>query len=269
MDDFKAASHAVWERMAAGWDERHTYFEQTARPVTELMIERLRPQAGQTILELAGGTGIVGFAIAEASGAKVIVSDFSQAMVDAARGHAERLGIENVSFRVLDAEALDLPDAAVDGVACRWGYMLFGDPAQALRETRRVLRPGGRVALAVFGSPDRNPWVTLPTAVLRERGHMPPAQGHAPGILSLGDQGRLHALLEEAGFESVHIEHVTFAWSFDDHDAYWDYLTGAAGAIAMVLGRLDDDERAAGRAEIDARLDTLELPAECLVATAS
>src|SRR5947209_13915428 len=121
-DQFKQASQAVWEAMAAGWDRRHRYLEESARPVTERMLERLAPAPGDRILELAGGTGIVGLAAAAlvGSGGRVIVSDFSEAMVDTSTRHAKELGLDNVECRVLDAERLDLPDAVVDGVLCRW-----------------------------------------------------------------------------------------------------------------------------------------------------
>src|SRR5439155_8554859 len=119
--------HAVWEAMAAGWDARHVYLEQTARPVTERMLLRLEPAPGETILELAAGSGVVGLSAAPVVGSagRVIVSDFAAAMVDAAGRHVAELELDNVECRVLDAERLDLPDDAVDGVLCRWGYMLM------------------------------------------------------------------------------------------------------------------------------------------------
>src|SRR5207244_11654664 len=91
---FKRASQAVWEAMAPGWDRRHAYFEETARPVTERMLERLGPARGETILELAAGTGVVGFGAAALVGpsGRVIVRDFSEAMVQAAERHAAGLG---------------------------------------------------------------------------------------------------------------------------------------------------------------------------------
>src|SRR6185436_1131677 len=138
--EFRVASHAVWEAMAPGWDTRHAYFEERARPVAERMLERLEPRPGETILELAAGTGVVGFAAARLvqPDGTVIVSDFSQAMVEAAARHAADLGIGNVECRVLDAEQIDLQDHAVDGVLCRWGYMLMPKPEAAFAETRRV-----------------------------------------------------------------------------------------------------------------------------------
>ena len=274
--EFKRASHAVWEAMAPGWDDRHAYFEETARPVAKRMLELLAPAPGETILELAAGTGVVGFAAAALvrPDGRVIVSDFSEAMVEAARRHADELGLANVDCRVLDAERIDLPDAAVDGVLCRWGYMLMSAPTAAFAETRRVLRPGGRLSCSVFGAPERNAWVALPSDVLQERGHMPPPDA-APGILALADHDRLRSLFAGAGFSDPEIDEIEFTWRFPDTDAYWEFLTGAAGAIAMVVERLDDDERERVRAEISERTDPfagpkgIELPAMSLVVSAS
>jgi ubiquinone/menaquinone biosynthesis C-methylase UbiE len=275
--EFKRASHAVWEAMAPGWDERHAYFEESARPVAERMLELLEPEPGQTILELAAGTGVVGFAAASLvrPDGHVLISDFSEAMVEAARRNAQALAIENVDFRVLDAERLDLPDDAVDGVLCRWGYMLMSGPEQAFAETRRVLRPRGRLSCAVFGAPHENPWVALPSRVLQESGYMPPPQAGAPGILALSDREHLRSLFTRSGFSEPRIEDVAFTWRFPDTDSYWDFLTGAAGAIAMVVGGLDRDEQERVRERVSelalsfSQADGLELPALCVVASAS
>ncbi len=239
------------------------------------MLERLAATPGGTILELAAGTGIVGFAAARLVGSdgRVIVSDFSQAMVDAAARRASELGLDNVDCRVLDAEQLDLPDAAVDGVLCRWGYMLLADVSGALAETRRVLRPGGRLSCAVFAGAEQNPWAALPGRVLQERGHVPASAAGAPGILALADGDRLRRLIVGAGFSEPQIEEVRFNWRFGDADQYWKFLTGAAGAIAMVVEQLEEDE-ARVRQEIAQRVGSLdgagiEFPAVSLIASAS
>jgi len=275
--EFKRASQAVWEAMAQGWDDRHAYFEERAGPVTERMIERLAPIPGQTILDLAAGTGLVGLAAAELVGSdgRVIVSDFSQAMVESAKRRAARLGLVNVECCVLDAERLDLPDQAVDGVLCRWGYMLMADPETALRETRRVLRSDGRLSCSVFAGPEQNPWVALPSHVLHERGHMPSTQAGTPGILALADPNRLRHLIVQAGFSELQIEEVAFTWRFRDAGDYWDFLTGAAGAIAAVIDRLEKEEQVVVREQIAERLQPfysggeIELPAVSLVAWAA
>jgi ubiquinone/menaquinone biosynthesis C-methylase UbiE len=275
--EFRRASHAVWEAMAAGWDERHAYFEEVARPVTQRLLERLDPSPGTTILDLAAGTGVVGFSAAALVGADghVIVSDFADAMVEAASRRSRELGLGNVECRVLDAENLDLQDGSVDGVICRWGYMLMADPAAALRETRRVLRVGGRVSCAVFDGPDQNPLVALPSRVLQERGHLPSPEPGAPGILSLADRDRLRRLFADAGFGEPVIDEVAFGFRYAGADDYWAYLNTAAGPIAMVLGRLGDGEREQVRGEIAERVKAfgdsgeIHLPAVSLVVSAS
>jgi ubiquinone/menaquinone biosynthesis C-methylase UbiE len=275
--EFKRVSQAVWEAMAPGWDDRHAYLEKIAGAVTERMLEELAPARGDTILELAAGTGVVGFAAASLVGpeGRVIVTDFSMAMVDAAERHAKKLGLANVECRVLDAERLDLPAEYVDGILCRWGYMLMADPLAALKEARRVLRRGGRLSCAVFAGPDENPWAALPMSVLQERGHVPPPKPGAPGILALADRTHLRGLFAGAGFSQTRIDDVAFDWSFRDVDDFWEFLTGAAGAIAIVLRRLDEAELSEVRNQIAARTapftdpDGIRLPGLSLVAAAS
>ena len=276
--EYKRASQAVWHAVAGGWDEQHSYMERVARPVTERLIERLAPKPGDRVLELAGGSGVVGLAVAiglQGEG-HVLVSDFSEPMVDAARRHGDELGLANVEYQVLDAEDLDLPDDSVDRVVCRWGYMLMPEPAKALGETRRVLRPEGRLSFAVFGPAEDNPWASIPATVLTERGHMPPPEAGAPGILALSDRGRLRQLVVQAGFSDPTIDEVAFTWTHANEDDHWQFLTGVAGAISMVLGRLDEPELRNVRADVLARLAPygapdggLALPALCLVASTS
>jgi SAM-dependent methyltransferase len=153
--------------------------------------------------------------------------------------------------------------------------MLMPDPRTAFAETRRVLRAGGRLSCAVFGAPDVNPWVALPSRVLRERGHMPPTDAGGPGILALSDPDRLRRTVRRCGLLRAADRGGRFTWSFPDVDAYWEFLTDAAGAIAMVVDRLDGRERELVReriaegAERFAGAAGIEIPAACLVASAS
>ena len=161
----------------------------TTMPVSVWMVDALGLQPGHEVLELAAGTGEVGFLAAEqiAPAGTLISSDFAPEMITVAQARAEQLGITNVRFRQIDAESIDQPAASLDGVLCRWGYMLMADGEAALRETRRILKPGARRrAGGVDVRRAENPWASLPMGELVERGHVEPPEPGAPGQFALG-----------------------------------------------------------------------------------
>jgi SAM-dependent methyltransferase len=204
----------------------------------------------------------------------VVISDFSAAMVSSAERHAAELGLDNIECRVLDAEHLDLPDDHFDAVVCRWGYMLMAEPGQALKESCRVLHAGGRLSCAVFAAPPLNPWASIPAGVLQAHGQLAAPGRGAPGIFALADPDRLRSLFAAAGFDEPTVEEVAFTLWFDDADDYWQFLTGAAGAIAVVLKQLEPAVLARVRSDVAERLSSfqgprgVELPALSLVASA-
>ena len=243
-EEFRKVSKNVWERMAGGWETNREYLWETSKPVGEWLIEKLEPGEGETLLELAAGMGDTGFVAASLIGAQghLISSDFAAGMVDGARRRADELGITNADFQVIDADNIDLESASVDGVICRWGYMLMSDPGAALKETRRVLKPGGRLCLSVFATPEQNPWAAVPARALVEGGFMEAPIPGAPGILALGDKGRLRSLLTEAGFTEQLVEEVPITFRYRDFEEYWQFLTEVAGAIATLIESLPLDE---------------------------
>ncbi len=202
------ASLESWGAAASGWVRHQELMRDFGAPVSHWMLDALRLQPGQRVLELAAGLGETGFLAAElvAPMGGVVVSDQAEEMLAGARVRAGELSLSNVEFQVLNAEWIDLPVASVDAVVCRWGYMLMADPLAALRETRRVLRSGGRVALAVWGPLGENPWASLPQEELRARGlAKAPAPG-TPGPFALDTRERVAGLLAEAGFAEVRVE---------------------------------------------------------------
>jgi SAM-dependent methyltransferase len=275
-EDYRTASYEIWQAMAAGWSRDRSWMWDVSHAVSENMLDALAPMPGQTILELAAGTGETGFAAARAVGptGRVISTDFAPEMVASARRESERLGLANVEHREMDAEQMDLDDDSVDGVLCRWGYMLMSDPAKALAETRRVLRPGGRVALSVWGPAERNPWATVPARAVAAHTGAPPPNPDEPGIFAMSDPERVRSLLREAGFAEPRLDEVEIRWRFDSFADYWRYVLELAGGIVILLQAMSEADRDAVRALLeqaaaDFRVDGgLEFPGLALNASA-
>jgi ubiquinone/menaquinone biosynthesis C-methylase UbiE len=250
---YRQRSFELWQQLATRWERGREVLWETTRPVSEWLVDRLSPQPGQTILELAAGAGETGFLAAGRLGnqGRLISSDFAPKMVEAAKRVGDGVGITNADFRVLDAERLELDDASVDGVICRFGYMLMADPARALRETRRVTRGGGRLVFSVFCEPEHNPWMTVARGVMAERGHLSPPDPAEPGIFSLSDSARIESLLETAGFVRCEVNRMEIGFRFADRDSLWAYVSELQGPIALGIAKLDGEEREAVRAAIE------------------
>jgi SAM-dependent methyltransferase len=276
----RESSLESWEEAASGWVRRQELLRAFAAPVSHWMLDAISPQPGQRVLELAAGLGETAMLAAElvAPTGAVVVSDQAEAMLAGARERAIALGLANVELQVLNAEWIDLPLASVDAVLCRWGYMLMADPATALSETRRVLRPGGRVALAVWDAIERNPWALAPAQELIERGLAGrPGEGvQAPGPFTLASETRLAQLLEGAGFAEIQIEAIDLTRRHASFEDLWDTtLDLSRNFHDAVLSRPQDEIAgiAASLAERFAPYTTpagaIEIPARTLVARAS
>jgi SAM-dependent methyltransferase len=238
-------------------------------PVTDALVAAIAPGADDLVLDLAAGTGDVAEAVA-ARGARVIATDLSPVMVAAAR----RRGIAGVEHRVMDMQAIDLPDASVDGVVSRFGYMLVPDAALAFGETRRVLKSGGRLAFATWAPAKRNPWATAYGPVLIERGLQEPPQPGQPGQFALGEPERIDELVRAAGFDDIRVEEVQVEYRFPTWGEYSRVMNSLAAALRVTLAELDEDVRtevdAAARKRLDRFLtpDGYVLPGVALVTSA-
>ncbi|HET8755093.1 MAG TPA: methyltransferase domain-containing protein [Solirubrobacteraceae bacterium] len=277
LDDYRQTLYRIAEAIAPTWERRRADIEQMAAPVREWMLRELRLRSGDTVLELAAGAGDTGFEAAGIVGAtgRLITTDLSPTMVDVARRRGAELGVANVEYRVMDAEQLTLDDDAVDAVVCRFSYMLMADPAAALAETRRVLRPGGRLALAVWDAPERNPFLTLVAGSLVQHGHVdPPEPPPAPGPFSMASAQRVQALAHGAGFATVRTEEVAGRAVFPSVDAYLNVIADTAGPFGLTLQSLSGPDRAAVRADVEDGLQRFaaaggyELPCVALCAVA-
>ena len=278
MSDERDEMIARWDSMAAGWKATRANFQRTMEPVSQWLVEAIHPQPGHRVLELAAGLGDTGLIAAQlvAPGGSVLITDGSENMVAAAREHAEEVGATNVELRTMQAEWIDLPTASVDAVICRFGYMLLLDPEAALRETRRVLKSGGRVALGVWDDLERNPWMKVLREALVSSGLSPAAVPEGPGPFALGSEGAVRELLEATGFDDIEIEALDLTIGAASLDAWWDHVMQTSMTTAAVVQGLAPADHYSLRDLVDAgyapyvREDgSVQLPARALVAAAA
>jgi SAM-dependent methyltransferase len=218
-----AVSRERWAGIARGWEARADAFRRQTMPVAMWMVDAIAPQPGHTVLDLAAGIGDTGFLASELiePGGTLITTDFVPEMLTAAQRRAEQLGIRNMRLKQVDlAKPLDFEAASMDGILCRWGYMLIDDPEAALRETRRILRPGGRLALAAWADPDANQWTSLPVRLLIERGALePPEPG--PGQFAWAQEGIVAEHLEATGFVDYEVQLLDFPMRYASAEDWW------------------------------------------------
>lgn len=274
----RADQREAWEKAAGGWGRQADQMRRIGMPVSMWMIEHLALQPGQSVLELAAGPGDTGFLAAELvrPGGTVISSDGAEAMVEVARERALAMDLDNVEFRQLELEWIDMPAASVDAILVRWGLMLTVDREAALQEMRRVLKPGGHLALAVWDEPEHNAWATAPNTALIELGAAEPPDPAAPGMFTLAAPGLLAEMLEAAGFTDVLVESVEIERIHQDLDEYLAELFDLSQAFRRGLDGLPVKQRAEVRRRIAAELapftrddGSLRLPGRSLAALAS
>lgn len=271
--ELRARLHGMWASVSEGWRRHADYVEARGAEVTAKLLDFAAPQPGERVLELACGPGGMGLAAAErvTPGGEVVLSDVVPEMTAIAAERAREHG-RAVTTRVLDLERIEQPDAAYDVVLCREGLMFAPDPARAACEIHRVLRPGGRIALAVWGPRDRNPWLgVVLDAASAQLGRPVPPPG-MPGPFSLSDAGGLAALLRRAGLVDVVVGELPVPVRAASFEEWWSRTCALAGPLSSVLASLPEPATQAMRARVREAVtpyetpDGLDIPGVTLVA---
>jgi ubiquinone/menaquinone biosynthesis C-methylase UbiE len=251
--ELKQREHTTWSTVAPGWRKHDQFLVRAAAPVTTRMLDVLALKPGQQVLDIACGTGEPAIPAAErvSPGGSVVATDFVEEMLVFAREKAARRGVSNIEFRLVDGEQLDLPAESFDAVSIRWGIMFMPDPVRCLRQAHHVLRTGGRIAVACWAQPDKNPWVSVTMGIIRRRLNAPPPAPGTPNIFAFADEARLRSVLEEAGFQVSSVEPVALTMAdFDSGDEFFTFLRELAGPVTTLYSQLSPDAQREVRDEV-------------------
>lgn len=266
----------VWTESARYWTKYSSILHKMFVPLTRVLIERAGINKGQAVLDVAGGAGEPSLTIAEVVGPEgsVTCTDGVAQMVEAARAEAERRGLTNMQFQQCAADSLPFPDNSFDVVVSRLGVMFFPDPVAAMRETLRVLRPNGRLAFAVWGRSDVNPFCYLITRVLDQHVPSPAADPDAPNAFRFAEPGKLINVMKQAGAVDVEESIVNF-----DIEApisarqFWELRAQTSDTLRDKLAKLPAAEQSQIAAEVEQAVqeffpsNQMKFPTQMLIAT--
>jgi len=235
--EFKAAQREAWGEAAAGWRHWWSTFEGAAQALNERIVDLADVRAGHRVIDVATGIGEPALTAARRVGAKgrVLATDLAPPMLAIASERAKELGLANVEFREMDAECLELDAESFDAATSRWGLMLFLDPRAAARGVHRVLKPGARFAAAVWGPPERVPFLAIPHVVAARELELPPPPPGTPGPFSLAADGALESVLGSAGFRDIRTEVLSVPFEFAAPAEYARFLGDLSATLRKAL----------------------------------
>jgi ubiquinone/menaquinone biosynthesis C-methylase UbiE len=246
-NQMKDQQRQIWDSLSGAWDQHDAWFQRQTHTVAEWLCRVADLRSGQRVLDLACGSGQPALTAARLvkPGGSVVATDLSEEMVRVARRKANMADLDNIEFKVMDAENIDFPDETFDGATCRWGLMFCPDPARAVKEVHRVLKAHRPFATTTFASIDQNPFTGLHSQIATQFLGAPPAGPDALGPLRLSDTARIQTMLKDAGFQNIEIESRPFTWEFNSFDDYWKVSTewtpvlrGAAQLDQATLAKL-------------------------------
>lgn len=241
LEEIREQQKASWDKFSPGWKKWDKLMMDFLKPVGDEIIRSINPKDTDFVLDIAGGTGEPGFAIAsKLKGGKVVITDLSEKMLEIAKEYAKERGINNVETRACDVSELPFADNTFDAISCRFGFMFFPDMLLAAEEMVRVLKPGGRIAVAVWNGPEKNFWVTAVGSTINRNMQLSPPPTEAPGMFRCAKEGLLQGLFQQAGFKNTSEKEVAGKLNSKTADVYWNMMTEVAAPFVAALNQADD-----------------------------
>ncbi|HEY7108586.1 MAG TPA: methyltransferase domain-containing protein [Nitrososphaeraceae archaeon] len=233
-----------YDNAAPGWQKWWKTIESATEGVSKRLVELAEIKPGSKVLDIATGIGEPALTAAKQVGktGEILAIDISPQMLSFAKQRAISLGLQDmVEFKEGDAETIDLPSSTFDAALCRWGLMFFPNPKAGLSNIYRSLVKGGHFAAAVWATPDKVPFISVPmNIVLKETNSLP--QGTL-GPFSMSDQNNLKKFYEESGFTHHIIERINVVSDFDSTDDFTAFTIDHGGPSLQKILAAETNER--------------------------
>ena len=210
-------------------------------PMGKEIIKQLNLKSNDVVLDVASGTGEPGLTIATSiPEGKVTMTDLAEDMLEIARENAMLRGIKNIETVVCDVCELPFPDNTFDAISCRFGFMFFPDMHLAVKEMTRVLKPGGKIATAVWNVPEKNFWVTAIMGTINRDMELSGPPPGAPGMFRCAEPGFMTDLFKHAGLKNISQKEINGKLNSKTTDTYWNMMTEVGAPIVAALSKADE-----------------------------
>lgn len=245
-----------WNKFSTGWKNWDAIVMDFLSPMGKEIIRLIQPAGNNRVLDIAAGTGEPGLTIASMlSEGKVICTDLSEDMLAVAREKATEKNIQNFETKIADVTELPFDDNSFDAISCRFGFMFFPDMLLAAKEMTRVLKPGGRVAIAVWNVPQKNFWVTAIMGSINKNIQSPPPPADAPGMFRCAAAGLMQQIFKDAGLKNISETVIDSSLKMDDNEMFWKMHTEVGAPIVAALNKADEAMKTKIKADTFSQLD--------------
>ncbi|MBS1680275.1 MAG: methyltransferase domain-containing protein [Bacteroidetes bacterium] len=242
---------ASWNKFSSGWRKWNELTMDHLKPMGDEIIHLIHSDDNSMVLDIAAGTGEPGLTLAsKMKKGKVIVTDLSEGMLAIARENAAARGLKNIETKVCDVCELPFADQTFDAISCRFGFMFFPDMQLAANEMHRVLKPGGKIAVAVWNAAEKNFWITAMGGTINRNLNIAPPPPGAPGMFRCAESGLMSALFQKSGFKNTVEKEVKSQLKCGDTDTYWSMMTEIAAPFVAALSKADDRMKAKIKEEV-------------------
>jgi enediyne biosynthesis protein CalE5 len=234
-----------YDNAAPGWQKWWKTIESATEGVSKRLVELAEIKPGSKVLDIATGIGEPALTAAKQVGktGEILAIDISPQMLSFAKERAISLGLQDVvEFKEGDAETIDLPSSTFDAALCRWGLMFFPNPKAGLSNIYSSLVKGGHFAAAVWATPDKVPFISVPMNIVLKETNSQPQRTLGP--FSMSDQNDLKKFFEESGFMHHIIERINVVSDFDSTDDFTTFTIDHGGpALQKILAAVTNERR--------------------------